>query len=322
MPATPTGMCEERTVFTAQPVEPADLPPPLVGTLTLMSQEVAVITDSAASLPPALAQKWGLDVVPLQVIVDDEPFAEGEQIGPAAVLDALVSGSAVTTSQPSVAAFEDAYARAAAAGATHVVAVLISSKLSGTVNCARLAAENAQIPVTVVDTQTLAMAAGFAAVAAIALARDGGEPHEVAAEAKRVAESSHTIFTVDTLEYLRRGGRMPAATAAVGRMLSVRPVFEIVDGEVAVVHKVRTTNRARQAVLTRAEEAMAAMERPAAAVMILGDVDQGDKAAADFETKHQELAMVVSTPVSAVLAVHTGPGTLAVVVVDLPSRVR
>lgn len=302
--------------------EPADVSPPLVGTLNLMSQEVAVITDSAASLPPALAQKWGLDVVPLHVIVDDEPFEEGEEIGPAAVLDALVTGSAVKTSQPSVAAFESAFARAAAAGATHVVAVLISSKLSGTVNCARLAAESAEIPVTVVDSETLAMATGFAAVAAIALAREGAEPHEVAAEAKRVAGSSHTIFTVDTLEFLRRGGRMPAAAAAVGRLLSVRPVFEIIDGEVAVTQKVRTTGRARQAVLARAEVAMESMDRPAAAVMILGDVEQGDKAAADFESKHQELAMVVSTPVSAVLAVHTGPGTLAVVVVDLPARVR
>ena len=305
-----------------RPAEPVELSPPLVGTLTLMSQEVAVITDSAASLPRALAQKWGLDVVPLQIIVDDESFDEGDQIGPAAVLEALVTGSAVSTSQPSVAAFEDAYARAAAAGATHVVAVLISSKLSGTVNCARVAADSASIPVTVVDSQTLAMATGFAAIAAIALAREGGEPHEVAAEAKRVADSSQTIFTVDTLEFLRRGGRMPAAMAAVGRLLSVRPVFEIADGEVAVVQKVRTTGRARQAVLERAEEVMAPMERPAAAVMILGDADQGDKAAANFEAKHQELAMVVSTPVSAVLAVHTGPGTLAVVVADLPARVR
>lgn len=304
------------------PAHTTDVLPPLVGTLNLMSQEVAVITDSAASLPPALAQKWGLDVVPLQVIVDDEPFDEGEQIDPGAVLEALTSGRAVSTSQPSVAAFEDAYARAAASGATHVVAVLISSKLSGTVNCARVAAESASVPVTVVDTETLAMATGFAAVAAIALAREGATPHEVAAEAARVAASSHSIFTVDTLEFLRRGGRMPAAMAAVGRMLSVRPVFEIVDGEVAVVQKVRTTGRARQAVLARAEEAMAPMERPAAAVMILGDAAQGDRAAENFEAKHHELAMVVSTPVSAVLAVHTGPGTLAVVVADLPARVR
>lgn len=287
-----------------------------------MSSHVAVITDSAASLPAALAHEWALDVVPLQVVVGDETFHEDEGFGPDAVLEALASGSKVSTSQPAVAAFEAAFARAAQAGASHIVAVLISSKLSGTVNCARVAAADATIPVTVVDTLTLAMGTGFAAMAASALAREGAQPQQVAAEAARVAASSHTIFTVDTLEYLRRGGRMPAAMAAVGRMLSVRPVFEIVDGAVEVVQKVRTTERARQAVVTRAQELLEPMERPGVAVMTLGDKEAGAAASRVFEDGAPQAAMVVNTPVSAVLAVHTGPGTLSVVVADLPARVR
>lgn len=287
-----------------------------------MSSHVAVITDSAASLPAALALEWGLDVVPLQVIVGDETFHEGEGFGPDAVLNALASGNKVSTSQPPVAAFEAAFARAAREGASHVVAVLISSKLSGTVNCARVAAENSPIPVTVVDTLTLAMGTGFAAMAASALAREGAQPQEVVAEAARVAASSHTIFTVDTLEFLRRGGRMPAAMAAVGRMLSVRPVFEIVDGAVEVMQKVRTTDRARQAVLTRAQELLDPMDRPGVAVMTLGDVQASATATKVFEDRGEQVAMVVNTPVSAVLAVHTGPGTLAVVVADLPACMR
>lgn len=285
-----------------------------------MSPHVAVITDSAASLPAELAHEWGLGVVPLQVIVGDDTFLEGEDFGPDAVLDALSSGSKVSTSQPTVAAFEAAFARAAESGASHVVAVLISSKLSGTVNCARLAAESAPIPVTVVDTLTLAMGTGFAAMAASALARAGATPQDVAAEAERVAASSTTIFTVDTLEYLRRGGRMPAAMAAVGRMLSVRPVFEIIDGAVEVVQKVRTTERARQAVVTRAQELLESLERPGIAVMTLGDADAGATATRAFEGDTEQVAMVVNTPVSAVLAVHTGPGTLSVVVADLPAH--
>lgn len=287
-----------------------------------MSSHVVVITDSAASLPAALAHEWGLGVVPLHVIVGDETFHEDEGFGPDAVLDALASGSKVSTSQPTVAAFEAAFARAAQAGARHVVAVLISSKLSGTVNCAQVAAESAPIPVTVVDSLTLAMGPGFAAIAASALAREGAQPQEVAAEAERVAASSTTIFTVDTLEYLRRGGRMPAAMAAVGRMLSVRPVFEIIDGAVEVVQKVRTTERARQAVLARAQEVLEPMERPGVAVMTLGDAQAGAAATRAFEDSAEPLAMVVSTPVSAVLAVHTGPGTLSVVVADLPARLH
>lgn len=287
-----------------------------------MSGAVAVVTDSAASLPPALARKWGIRVVPLQVVIDGEALDEGEQIGPEAVLEALTAGREASTSQPSVAAFAHAFAQAAADGASHVVAVLISSKMSGTVNGALAAASSADVPVTVVDSGTLAMATGFAAIAAAALAREGASAEDVAAEAERVAQSSRCVFTVDTLEYLRRGGRVSPAVAAVGRVLSVRPVLELVDGEVAIADRVRSTQRARAAVVARAETAMAEMARPASAVMVLGAGQYGDDAATGLADRHPDLAMLVRAPVSAVLAVHTGPGTLAVVVADLPDRVR
>lgn len=287
-----------------------------------MSSHVAVITDSAASVPTELVDAWGLDVVPLQVIVDDDTFLEDESFGPDAVLDALESGNSVSTSQPTVAAFADAFARAADAGASSVVAVLISSKLSGTVNAARVAAESAPIPVTVVDSLTLAMGTGFAAIAASALAQQGASAQEVAAQARRVAESSHTIFTVDTLEFLRRGGRMPAALAAVGQMLSVRPVFEIVDGVVEVAHRVRTTSRARQAVISRAQDLIATMARPGIAVMTLGEQGMGAAVESLYQGELKRGSMLVRTQVSAVLAVHTGPGTVAVVVADLPAQVH
>ncbi|MFW2514604.1 DegV family protein [Demequina sp. SO4-13] len=287
-----------------------------------MPGPVTVVTDSAASLPPELARKWGIGVVPLQVVIDGRARDEGEQIGPDEVLDALTSGRETSTSQPSVGAFENAFARAAAEGATHVVAVLISSKMSGTVNGAQAAAARADVPVTVVDSRTLAMATGFAAVAAAALAREGAGPDEVAAEAERVARGATCVFTVDTLDFLQRGGRVSPAVAAVGRVLSVRPVLELIGGEVEMVERVRSTHRARAAVLARAEAAMVQMAHPASAVLALGAGDYGDQAAGELEARHPELAMLVRTSVSAVLAVHTGPGTLAAVVADLPDRVR
>ena len=287
-----------------------------------MPGAVAVVTDSAASLPPAIAAKWGIRVVPLQVIVDGEARDEGADISSDEVLAALTAGRDVGTSQPSVIAFERTFREAADAGATHVVAVLISSRMSGTANGARTAAANVDIPVTVVDTRTLAMATGFAAMAAAAVARDGGDVEAVAAEAARVAASSRCIFTVDTLDFLKRGGRVSPAIAAVGKVLGVRPVLELVDGEVALADRVRSTQRARAAVMARAEQALAGLERPASAVMVLGDAEYGDDAARELEVRHPELAMLVRTPVSAVLAVHTGPGTLAAVVADIPSHVR
>lgn len=292
-----------------------------MSTLKAMTSPVAVVTDSAASLPRALARKWGIHVVPLQVIIDGEAHDEGEEIAPEDVLAALVDGRDVSTSRPPAAAFERAFARAADAGAEHVVAVLISGKLSGTADGARQAAQASSVPVTVIDTCSLAMGTGFAALAAAATATAGGSPEAVAQAAQSVAASARCIFTVDTLEYLQRGGRVSPAIAAVGKMLGVRPVLELRDGEVVMAERVRGTQRARASVMRLADEAAAGLTRPAAAVMVLGEGEFGDDAARLLETQHPDLAMLVRTPVSAVLATHTGPGTLAAVVVDLPDTV-
>ncbi|PKQ26430.1 MAG: DegV family protein [Actinobacteria bacterium HGW-Actinobacteria-4] len=289
-----------------------------------MTSPVAVVTDSAASLPPEVARAWGIRVVPLQVIVDDVPHAEDASLGPQAVVEDLLAGKAVSTSQPSPEAFVSAFEAAARAGATEVVAVLISGKMSGTVNAAQAAAAMVEIPVHVVDSNTLAMATGFAAIAAAAVARADGTAHEVAAEASRVAESSLCVFTVDTLEYLQKGGRISPAVAAIGKVLSVRPVLAIVDGEVDLVERVRTTVKARHALVSRVEAHVASLGSPAVAVMALGDASQGeygDDAARAILERCPHLSSPVRSAVSAVLAVHTGPGALAAVVADIPRHV-
>lgn len=282
---------------------------------------VAVIADSAASLPPALAKKWGIAVVPLQVIVDDHSFREGEQITPAEVLAHLLDKRAVSTSQPSVSAFVQAYRRAADQGASAIVAVLISGEMSGTVNAAIAAAHESPIPVEVVDSRSVAMGTGFAAMAAAATAARGAGLDEVAQRARTVAESALCVFTLDTLEYLKRGGRVSAATAAVGNALSLRPVVEIREGKLVVRDRVRTTARARTAMLDMVDAHVSTFTRPAAAVMVLGEEQFGSDAALLLESRHPDLAMLVRTPVSAVLAAHAGPGALAAVVVDLPPEV-
>lgn len=287
-----------------------------------MTPTVAVVTDSAASLPAELARKWGVRVVPLQVIVDGVPHAEGAEISPEEVLANLVAGLAVTTSQPGPLAFVNAYREAELAGAEAIVAVMISAKLSGTASVAQAAAAEVGIPVTVVDSGSVAMATGYAAIAAAALALTGAEAAEVAHEARRVAESAMCMFTVDDLDHLRRGGRVSPAVAAVGKVLGVRPLLEVADGEVGLVDRVRTTARARAALLECAGEAIADRVRPAVAVMALGGAEYGTDAAGSLAAAHPRIVMAVETPVSAVLAAHAGPGALAVVVVDLPAHVE
>lgn len=287
-----------------------------------MTPTVAVVTDSAASLPPELAQRWGVRVVPLQVVVDGVSHAEGAEISPEEVLADLLAGLSVTTSQPSAAAFEQAYQHAERAGATAIVAVLISGKLSGTASAAEAAAAGVGIPVTVVDSGSVAMATGYAAIAAGALALTGADADAVAHEARRVALSAMCMFTVDDLDFLRRGGRVSPTVAAVGKVLGVRPLLEIIDGEVALLDRVRTTQRARAALIECAGEAIADRVRPAVAVMALADADYVSDAARALGSAHPRIAMTVQTPVSAALAAHAGPGALAIVVVDLPPHVE
>lgn len=282
-----------------------------------MGERIVVVTDSAASLPADVAAEHGIVVIPLSVIVDGEVFDEGVSISSGQVLDALEGGAAVSTSQPATAAFTQAYRDAEAAGAESVVMIALSAHLSGTVASARAAAREVSIPVDVVDSGSVAMATGFAAMAAARAVRAGYARDRVVEIARQVAESAVCVFTVDTLEYLRRGGRISSAAATVGRMLSVKPVLEITDGQPHVTHKVRSTARARDAVLVRAEAAVDAAADPAVAVMTLGEPSFGDDAVRALRMHHHQLSALVTSTVSSVLAVHSGPGALAVVVADM-----
>lgn len=269
-----------------------------------------------------MIERWGVAVVPLEVSIDGDTVREPTEGGPDQVLRALAEGRKVSTSQPSVGAFEEVYREAAAAGAERIVSVHISGTMSGTVDTARLAAEVSPVPVTVVDSRSIGMGTGWAALAAAAKARAGASEMETAAEAARVAASSSMLLTVDSLEYLRRGGRVPATMAALGDALNIRPVLAVEDGVVVILERVRTTPRARAAVVARAEAAIEELPAPGLAIMSLAAQEYADDIAAVLEARHSRLAMLIRTPVTSVLAVHGGPGSFAAVVADLPPELR
>ena len=281
-----------------------------------------VVADSGASIPEPLIKRWDVTVVPLEVTIDDVVYREPADRETDRVLDALVAGSKVSTSQPSVGAFEEAYRDLAERGADRIVSVHISGKISGTVNGARLAAASSPVPVIVVDTGSVGMGAGWPALAAAAKAKHGASAEEAAEEARRVAASASMLLTVDSLEYLRRGGRVPGAMAMLGDALNVRPVLAVREGEIVILERVRTTPRARAAVIARAEAAIAELPNPGLAIMGLRAQAFVDDAAAVLELKYPHLAKLVRTPVTSVLAVHGGPGSFAAAVADLPIELR
>ncbi len=285
-----------------------------------MTFKVAVATDSSSCLPAELALEWRVAVAPLQVIIDDETFTEGAEVSPVQVVTALVNGRKVSTSQPGPQALLDIAEWAKADGAESLVFVPLSGKISGTGQAMESVADRAPLPVTVVDSRTVGLAAGLAALSARAVAAAGGAYDDVVAEAERAARSSMCLFTPDTLDYLRRGGRVGPAVAAVGKALGVKPELGIVDGEVVPVARHRSSAKARAAMLNRIASRAATMRHPVIGIMAMpGDDALVEEARRVLSTRGDW--PVLQAGLSAALAAHAGPGTLAVAVVDVHADV-
>lgn len=277
------------------------------------SGRVAVVTDSTAYLPPGLAAERGIAVVPLGAVVDGLPGEDGEAGSARDVAEALRRWAPVTTSRPSPEQFAAVYATCAASGAPAIVSVHLSGTMSGTVESARLAAADAPIPVEVVDSRLIGMALGFAAVAASEAAASGAAAEQVAARAADRASRTHSLFCVDDLEHLRRGGRIGAAQTLVGSALAVKPVLGIRDGRVEPLEKVRTYARAVARMEDLAAE-HAGTDTVDVAVQHLDNAERAEELATRLRTRLPSVRDLYVSEVGTVIAAHVGPGMLGVAV--------
>ncbi|MGY1708275.1 DegV family protein [Geodermatophilus sp. SYSU D00758] len=276
---------------------------------------VAVVTDSTAYLPAELVAAHAIEVVPLYVVTTGRSGREGEDIGPADVARALTTrGQQVSTSRPTPGDFVAAYRRRLAAGADRIVSVHLSADLSGTVNAARLAAAQVgEHVVTVVDSRSAAMGNGFAVLAAARVAASGGTAEEVAAAARDTAARTRTFFVVDTLEHLRRGGRIGSAASMIGTALAMKPLLHVVDGRVRPLEKVRTSARAL-ARLVQLATAEAGEDPVAVAVHHLAARERAARLTGDLRTRLPRLRACHLSELGAAIGAHVGPGAVGVVV--------
>jgi len=286
-----------------------------------MSEHVAVVTDSTAYLPPGAAERLGVTVVPLQVVLGGQSLAEGVEVDSARLAKAFADDEPVTTSRPSPQAFVDTYRSVAASGATEIVSLHLSGEISGTVDAARTAAREVSgdgIAVEVVDTRSMGMGLGYAVITAAALAAAGRPAPQVAREAAHRAYETAIFLYVDTLEYLHRGGRIGAARAWLGSALSVKPLLCLVDGRLEPMDRVRTTERA----IGRLVEAAAAEAGEAAvdvAVQHLAAADRAEEVAARLREAIPGVRELHVGEVGAVVGAHVGPGMVAVAVSPVPA---
>ena len=278
---------------------------------------IVVVTDSTASLPPEVAAARGVVVVPLQVVIGAEAYDEGsEEATPDRVAAALRDFRPVSTSRPAPALFQDVYERVALMGARQIVSVHISGEMSGTFESAQLAARDAPVRVICVDSRQVGVATGYAALAAADAIGEGRSVEDAAEAARRRAAACSSLFYVDPLEYLRRGGRIGAAAALFGGALAVKPLLQIEDGRVASLEKVRTSAKA----LGRLEElAVSAADGKDVDVCVahLANPDRADHLTQRLSSRlSDELGgrEVWCGELGAVLGAHVGPGMIAVCV--------
>jgi DegV family protein with EDD domain len=273
---------------------------------------IALVTDSTATLSREVAEQWSIRVIPLHVIIGAKTYTEGRDLGPGAVAEALTDGRTVNTSRPTPEEFARAYESLAQAAASAIVSIHLSGDMSGTYESAQMAARHAPVPVYPVDSRMIGMGTGFAVLTAADAIASGADVDEVVSLATKRAAETTALFYVDTLEHLRRGGRIGPAAALLGSALAVKPLLQIGDGRIMPLEKVRTRAKA----LSRLEElaVSAAGEGPVdVAVAHLSNSEAADRLAEAVRARVPNVEDIVIGEVGAVIAAHVGPGLVSVV---------
>ncbi len=274
---------------------------------------VRIVTDSACDLPDEVVAEHGVRVVPLSIRFGDTEMIDREELSVDRFWELCAAGDQLpSTAAPSPGAFEQAYRGLAAEGADGVVAVVLSAKLSATIEAARQAATAVAdtITVEVVDSESITLGLGSMVVAAAERAGTGASVAEVAAHTRDLVERTLVLGALDTLDNLRKGGRIGAAQAVLGGVLQVKPIIEIRDGEVAAAGRQRTRRKALDHVVGRVGE-MAEAGRIERLSVMHADCDDVDAFVA--RVRPYAPGDVLVGRIGPVIGAHAGRGTIGVI---------
>lgn len=271
---------------------------------------IKVVTDSGCDLPQELADEFDIEIVPLSIRFGEESLVDRRDLSPQEFW-ARVAGSPVLpeTAAPSPGAFEEAFRRAGAAGAEGVVCVSLSSALSATFQAAQLGARAVEgvVPVRVVDSRTVSMGQGLVALAAARMAKQGKGIDDCAGAAEDVIPRTRTYAALDTLENLKKGGRIGSAQALLGSMLSIKPIIEVADGKVEPESKQRTRSKSLRYLADKVRQ----FPRVEDLAVVHGDAPDCDELLDQLGAVYPRDEIIVSQ-VGAVIGTHAGPRVVGV----------
>ncbi|MDQ3656139.1 MAG: DegV family protein [Chloroflexota bacterium] len=281
-----------------------------------MSRTIAIVTDSTSDLPPEIQRQFGISVIPLNVHFGQETLRDGVDLSADEFMEKLgTSDKLPTTSHPAVSVFEAAF-RSLAETHDTILCVLLSSKLSGTVQSARLAAGSVAdtIAVEVVDSLNVAYALGFQAIRAAKLADEAIPLADIVTTLSAEIDQYHIVFFVETLEHLRRGGRIGKAAQLLGSLLQLKPLLRVEEGQVVPFERSRTRSKATAALIDFARE-LNDIEQ----VAVLYNTTPDDaRELAGTLGKLLDMETVPVVHIGPVISTDVGPGVLGIVVKEAP----
>lgn len=279
--------------------------------------KIAIITDTDASLPTALAAEYGIYLVPINIHFDQECLESCVEINDAELFERVDREQKLpTTSAPTPGKFIEAYQQAFADGADEVVCFCVSSEISATYSVAQTASEHlADRPITVVDTRNISMGQGFMVLEAAKVARLGASRDAVIAAAQDIHTRTHTYAALAMLKYLAMSGRVGRITAGMADLLNIRPILTCQDGKLEMLEKVRTRRKAQQRLIERITESVDGRVLEQLAFIHVNAFEETQR----LET---QLRAVVDCPTDIIraeftpgLSVHTGAGLVGIVAV-------
>jgi DegV family protein with EDD domain len=268
---------------------------------------VRVVTDSACDLPPEVCERLGIEVVPLTIRFGNREYVDRKELTSDAFWQQLEAASVLPeTAAPSVGAFEEAFRALLADGAEGIVCVNLSASLSATMQSAQVAAKalDGLCPIEVIDSQTASMGTGNLVLHAARRAAEGADVETIKSEVVDRRSRQRLFATLDTLEYLKKGGRIGGARALLGSMLSIKPIITVVNGAVEEAGKVRTRSKALQFIIDKIPEGNVE------SICVL------HSAAADLDMFLEKVqpkvpgAEMIVGRIGPVVGVHVGPGAI------------
>ncbi len=270
---------------------------------------IRIVADSSCDLPDDLIEQHRIEVVPLTIRFGEKEFLDREGLSTPDFWHMLTTGDVLPeTAAPSIGRFHEVYTRLSSEGADGIVVICISSALSATIQAAEAAVQQftSGVPVQVIDSRLVSTALGLVAMEAAERAAEGASLREVVATAQQASASSNILAALDTLEYLKRGGRIGGAAAWLGEMLSVKPLITIADGAVAPARRVRTRAKALAAIANHIVELGDRIRRLAIVHSMAPDIDYFLDSLASVYSGEYVVALL-----GPVVGTHTGPGVVA-----------